>query len=280
MINLLTKICDYVKLLRPDDQKPILLSNTLTDHNALTDHKAAIWEDACIVSPPANRPEEEKRPTQEDKDKECDFIIEAFKSLSPEYLLIVSEMRNLLNSDIKKIVFHALATKLSVEEVAEHLGLTPQDVKGIFQEAITDISIQSGFVREYLNSSILKEREIRELYAKIQLLRNQLLTESAKHPTQKKTTSKIPYAKQKKLLSKPLTQCLDLETRTLTVFRSVDIYTLEDLLRYISTKGIATLMTQKNFGSLSLSRLENELISKGIFDPDGHCKLYQDMIKR
>lgn len=274
MINLLTKIRDYVKLLLPNDQKPTLLGNVLPDP------KAEIWEEACIVSPPVNLPEEEERPTQEDKDKECNFIIEAFKSLSPEYLLIVSEMRNLLNSDLKKIVFHALATKLSVEEVATHLGFTPQEVKDIFQAAIMDISIQSGFVREYLNNRIQKEREINELNSKLQLLRNQLVMEEIRHPAKKKTASKIPYDRQKKLLSKPLTQCLDLETRTLTVFRTVDIYTLEDLLRYISTKGIATLTLQKNFGSISLDRLEKELIRKGIFDSNGHCELYQDMIKR
>ena len=262
MINLLTKIRDYVKLLLPNDQKPTLLGNVLPDP------KAEIWEEACIVSPPVNLPEEEERPTQEDKDKECDFIIEAFKSLSPEYILIVSEMRNLLNSDLKKIVFHALATKLSVEEVATHLGFTPQEVKDIFQAAIMDISIQSGFVREYLNNRIQKDREINELNSKLQLLRNQLVMEEIRHPAKKKT------------LSKPLTQCLDLETRTLTIFKSVDIYTLEDLLKYISTKGIATLTLQKNFGSISLDRLEKELIRKGIFDSNGHCELYQDMIKR
>ena len=274
MINLLTKIRDYVKLLLPNDQKPTLLGNVLPDP------KAEIWEEACIVSPPVNLPEEEERPTQEVKDKECDFIIEAFKSLSPEYILIVSEMRNLLNSDLKKIVFHALATKLSVEEVATHLGFTPQEVKDIFQAAIMDISIQSGFVREYLNNRIQKDREINELNSKLQLLRNQLVMEEIRHPAKKKTVSKIPYDRQKKLLSKPLTQCLDLETRTLTIFKSVDIYTLEDLLKYISTKGIATLTLQKNFGSISLDRLEKELIRKGIFDSNGHCELYQDMIKR
>lgn len=274
MINLLTKIRDYVKLLLPDDQKPIFLSNTLTDHKATT------WEEASVVSSSVNIPTANEPPPEENKNKESDFIIEAFKSLSPEYLLIISEMRNLLNSDLKKVVFHALATKLSIEDIAKHLGLTPRKVKSIFQEAIKDISIQSGFVREYLNNSIQKEIEINKLHSKIQQLKNQLLTEKTKHPAKKKTTHKIPYTRQKKLLSKPLTKCLDLEQRILTIFISLDIYTLEDLLRYTSTNGLAALKMQRNFGSLSLNKLEDELISKGIFDPDGHCELYQDIIKR
>ena len=118
------------------------------------------------------------------------------------------------------------------------------------------------------------------MQSKIQLLSNQLLMEEIKHSAQKKTTAKIPYARQKKLLSKPLTQCLDLESRTLTIFRSLDIYTLEDLLRYTSANGIATLKEQRNFGDLSLHRLENELIRKGIFDPQGQCELYQELTKR
>ena len=98
----------------------------------------------------------------------------------PEYLLIISEMRNLLNSDLKKIVFHALATKLSIEEVAGHLGLTPRKVKCIFQEAIMDISIQSGFVRGYLDNGVQKDIEIDTLHSKIQLLKDQLMAEGWK----------------------------------------------------------------------------------------------------
>lgn len=274
MINLLTKIRDYVKLLLPDDQKPTFLSN------ALTDHKAATWEEASVVSSSVNIPTANEQPPEENKDKESDFIIEAFKSLSPEYLLVVSEMRNLLNSDIKKIVFHALATRLSVEEIAKHLGITPQEVKQIFQNAITDISIQSGFVRTHLNNRIRKEMEIDQLKAKIRSLEALLIKEEIKQPAKKKATLQIPYEKQKRLLSKPLTQCLKLEMRTINIFKVLDICTLEDLLKFTSTNGLAALKEQRNFGRLSLNKLERELIRKGIFTPDGHCELYKEITKR
>lgn len=274
MINLLTKIRDYVKLLLPDDQKPTFLSN------ALTDHKATTWEDASVVSSSVNIPTANEQPPEENKDKESDFIIEAFKSLSPEYLLIVSEMRNLLNSDLKKIVFHALATKLSVEEVAEHLGITPQEVKQIFQNAITDISLQSGFVRDHINSRIQKEREINQLKSRIQTLQVLLDEKEIKQPAPKKAPSKIPYTRQKALLNKPLTKCLNLEKRTINTCKVFDIYTLEDLLKFASTNGLAALKEHRYFGCISLSRLESELIRKGIFAPNGHCELYKEITKK
>ncbi|WP_195371914.1 MULTISPECIES: hypothetical protein [Parabacteroides] len=274
MINLLTKIRDYVKLLLPDDQKPTFLSN------ALTDHKATTWEDASVVSSSVNIPTANEQPPEENKDKESDFIIEAFKSLSPEYLLIVSEMRNLLNSDLKKIVFHALATKLSVEEVAEHLGITPQEVKQIFQNAITDISLQSGFVRDHINSRIQKEREINQLKSRIQTLQTLLDEKEIKQPAPKKAPSKIPYTRQKALLNKPLTKCLNLEKRTINTCKVFDIYTLEDLLKFASTNGLAALKEHRYFGCISLSRLESELIRKGIFAPNGHCELYKEITKK
>ena len=274
MINLLTKIRDYVKLLLPDDQKPTFLSN------ALTDHKATTWEDASVVSSSVNIPTANEQPPEENKDKESDFIIEAFKSLSPEYLLIVSEMRNLLNSDLKKIVFHALATKLSVEEVAEHLGITPQEVKQIFQNAITDISLQSGFVRDHINSRIQKEREINQLKSRIQTLQVLLDEKEIKQPAPKKAPSKIPYTRQKALLNKPLTKCLNLEKRTINTCKVFDIYTLEDLLKFASTNGLAALKEHRYFGCISLSRLESELIRKGIFAPNGHCELYKERTKK
>lgn len=96
MINLLTKIRDYVQLLLPDDQKPSFSSHVLTDHKETT------WEEASIVSSSVNIPTADEQPPEEKRDKESDFIIEAFKRLTPDYLLIVSEMRNLLNSDLKK----------------------------------------------------------------------------------------------------------------------------------------------------------------------------------
>lgn len=274
MINLLTKIRDYVKLLLPADQKPTFLSN------ALTDHKVTTWEEVSIVSSSVNIPAASEQPPEENKDKESDFIIEAFKSLSPEYLLIVSEMRNLLNSDLKKIVFHALATRLSVEEVAEHLGITSQEVKQIFQEAITDISIQSGFIRAHLDSHSQKDTEIDQLKSKIRSLEARLTMEEIKHPVKKKATPQIPYERQKRLLPKPLTQCLDLEMRAINTCKVFDIYTLEDLLKFASDNGLAALKEHRYFGNISLSRLESELIRKGIFDPDGHCELYQEISKR
>lgn len=274
MINLLTKIRDYVKLLLPDDQKPTFLSN------ALTDHKATTWEEASAVSSSVNIPTANEQPPEDNKDKESDFIIEAFKSLSPEYLLIVSEMRDLLNSDLKKIVFHALATGLSVEDVAKHLGITPQEVKRIFQDAIMDISSQPGFVRAHLDSHIQKDMEIDQLKSKIRSLEALLIKEEIKQPAKKEATPKIPYEKQKRLLSKPLTQCLRLEIRTINTFKALDICTLEDLLKFTSTNGLAALKEQRNFGRLSLNKLESELIRKGIFDPNGHCELYKEITKR
>ncbi len=267
MINLLTKIRDYVQLLLPNDQKPSFSGHVLTDHKETT------WEEASIVSSSVNIPTADEQPPEEKRDKESDFIIEAFKRLTPDYLLIVSEMRNLLNSDLKKIVFHALATGLSVEKVATHLGLSSQEVKEI-------LSIQSGFVRAHIDNGIRREIEIDKLKSNIQSLKTQLTKDEIKHPAPKRTSSQIPYVKQKKLLSKPLTHSLDLETRTLTILKAVDIYTLEDLLKFISTNGLAALKKRRNFGNLSLNKLEKELIRKGIFDPSGHCELYQEIAKR
>ena len=118
------------------------------------------------------------------------------------------------------------------------------------------------------------------LFFPIQSLKTQLTKDEIKHPAPKRTSSQIPYVKQKKLLSKPLTHSLDLETRTLTILKAVDIYTLEDLLKFISTNGLAALKKRRNFGNLSLNKLEKELIRKGIFDPSGHCELYQEIAKR
>ena len=68
--------------------------------------------------------------------------------------------------------------------------------------------------------------------------------------------------------------------RTINIFKVLDICTLEDLLKFTSTNGLAALKEQRNFGRLSLNKLERELIRKGIFTPDGHCELYKEITKR
>lgn len=219
MNNLLTKICNYVDHLLMGGREPIQLINAL-------EHNTAVWDEATVVSSSVN-------------ENEQDFIFKAFKELTPEYLLVISEMRNLLNSDTKKIIFHALATKLSVDDVAEHLGITPEKVRSLFLDAIMDIRIQSGFVREYLNERVKKEMKI------------------------------------KATLLQPLTECLDLEMRTRNIFKALDIYTLEDLLQFTCVNGLSALTKQRRFGDVSLRKLEDELIRKGIFEKGGHCELYK-----
>lgn len=269
MNNLLTKIYNYVKSLLPNDQEPAFLSN------ALTDHKVSAWDEASVISSSCSMPVEDEKPLPDDKDKESDFIIEAFRNLTPDYLLIVAEMRNLLNSDIKRIIFHALATRLSIDEVADHLGLTHQQVSSIFQEAITDIGIQSGFVRNYLDNGVRKDLEIENLKSDIQLLKERITKMTTKQPSKKKGISKISVARQKELLGKPLTECLDLQKATIRIFKLLDIETLEELLIFASANGLSALKKQRKFGDSSFMKLQNELIRKGIFDKDGRCELYK-----
>lgn len=253
MKNWLTKIFNNVK-------PPLAISQGDTFFQATpTESEGVTWEDAHIVSSSSSIPVEAEAPSADKKEKETQILFEAFKKLTPEYFFVIAEMRNLLNSQIKKIVFHALSTGLSIEQVAMHLGITHTEVNTIYQDAIVDIQIQSGFVRRYLDNGVRKEI-ISEFEANRQ--------KSDSHSQPNETTKQV-------LLSEPLHKCLDIETRTITTFRVLDLYTLEDLLRFASAKGLEALTQQRNFGQSSLNKLTNELIRKGIFKADGSCELYK-----
>lgn len=251
----------FAKLLKYE--KPVLAisQGDTSIYTAPTETKETTWEDANIVSSSSSIPVEAESPSPDNKEKETQILFEAFKKLTPEYFFVIAEMRNLLNSQIKKIVFHALSTGLSIDQVATHLGITNDEVSVIYREAIVDIQIQSGFVRRYLNNGVRREYAASELETNTQKpdLRSRLDDDTTK----------------KALLSEPLHECLNIETRTLTAFRILDLYTLEDLLRFVSAKGLEALKRQRNFGQLSLDKLTSELIRKGIFKPDGSCELYK-----
>lgn len=279
MMSMLTRLRDYAKLLFTREQKLCLVNN------AFTAPDATLQEEVLIVSPtPEEQPsvpeqqhvEAQPQPVPPKKYvTEKDVVYESFKKLTPEYLFIITEMRNLLNSENKKFVFHALATHISIKKVAKHLKITQRKVKIIFQEALVDIGSQTGFIRNYLDESEKKDKEIRELKSKVILLNARIKELQNEQVLRMKFAGeKISLKDQQLLLKKPLNVSLDLDTRTNTALNSNHIETLEDLMKYILiNEEMERLKTLHNLGEVSYKRLERELFKKGIMDVNGHCEL-------
>lgn len=279
MMSMLTRLRDYAKLLFTREQKLCLVNN------AFTAPDATLQEEVLIVSPTSEEqpsvPEQqhvEAQPQPVPPKKyvtEKDVVYESFKKLTPEYLFIITEMRNLLNSENKKFVFHALATHISIKKVAKHLKITQRKVKIIFQEALVDIGSQTGFIRNYLDEREKKDKEIRELKSKVILLNARIKELQNEQVLRMKFAGeKISLKDQQLLLKKPLNVSLDLDTRTNTALNSNHIETLEDLMKYIlKNEEMERLKTLHNLGEVSYKRLERELFKKGIMDVNGHCEL-------
>ena len=279
MMSMLTRLRDYAKLLFTREQKLCLVNN------AFTAPDATLQEEVLIVSPtPEEQPsvpeqqhvEAQPQPVPPKKYvTEKDVVYESFKKLTPEYLFIITEMRNLLNSENKKFVFHALATHISIKKVAKHLKITQRKVKIIFQEALVDIGSQTGFIRNYLDEREKKDKEIRELKSKVILLNARIKELQNEQVLRMKFAGeKISLKDQQLLLKKPLNVSLDLDARTNTALNSNHIETLEDLMKYIlKNEEMERLKTLHNLGEVSYKRLERELFKKGIMDVNGHCEL-------
>lgn len=258
MKNWLTKIFNKTK-------PPLAISQgTTTFHVTPTEKEETTWEEAHIVSSSSSIPLETEKPSPDNEEKETQILFEAFKKLTPEYFFVIGEMRNLLNSPTKRIVFHALSTGLTIDQVAQHLGVTHNEVITIYQEAIVDIQIQSGFVRRYLNNEIRKEYTSK-FEVKIQ---------------KPDLPAQLDEKTIEVLLSEPLQKYLEIDTKSKMVFRAYDLFTIEDLLRFVSEKGLKALTDQRSYGQISLDRLTKELIRKGIFKPDGSSELFQYITKR
>ena len=77
------------------------------------------------------------------------------------------------------------------------------------------------------------------------------------------------------VLSLSLVSDFDLDTRTINMLRKMEIYTLEDLLRYTKDKGLQVLLKYRGFGAHSLALLKESLIKKGVFERSGTSGLYK-----
>lgn len=235
--------------------------------------------------------EEELRIREEELTKailQIDDLIYLFKSVKkivPFFRLIIQEMGQLIPHEQKKAIFLEVVSGKGISEVAQNLGISFARACYFYESALAIIRSHQGFFNNYLNILADKELEINKLQIQnnnlkqhIEMIHTVLEQERVKKDNDQLTEmaeENIPL-RIVKLLSLNLLAELDLDTRTINCMKVLDIVTVEDLLRFIKSRGgLKSLYLARNFGVKSCKTLVLKLEALGVMDSEGNSCLFK-----
>lgn len=140
-------------------------------------------------------------------------------------------------------------------------------------------SIDRDFNTELSKNTKLNARLIsyQQKIKEITILYRNVLNENQKLQSLLKTEITLPDHIPGEIIAalyKDLENDLHLDNRVLNVLHCENIYTLEDLLRFIQKNGLEKLLNCKNMGKLSLCKL-NIFLRKNNFYYNGHSIYFQ-----
>lgn len=206
------------------------------------------------------------------------YLLRSLKKISPLLRLLIKEMASLISNDLKRNIFVDVTSGMNISKVAQKYNITFEMACNIYNASLAYVEKKLGFICNYRNSLAENELKIRrlEIESKNQRIEiNRLLNIISR------TTFEFAYsppvfipASGVKLLSLSLTYDLGLDIRVINCLRTLDLETVEDLLRFVKEHGFNRLLGYRNFGKESLNSLKVKLIQLGIMDKNGNSDLF------
>lgn len=206
------------------------------------------------------------------------YLLRSLKKISPLLRLLIKEMASLISNDLKRNIFVDVTSGMNISKVAQKYNITFEKACNIYNASLVYVEKKLGFIYNYRNTLAENELKIRrlEIESKNQRIEiNRLLNIISR------TTFEFEYsppmfipASGVKLLSLSLTYDLGLDIRVINCLRTLDLATVEDLLRFVKEYGFNRLLGYRNFGKESLNRLKMKLIQLKIIDENENSDLF------
>lgn len=212
------------------------------------------------------------------------YLFKSVRKVSPTLRLLVEEMAELIPSEIKRNIFIAILQGGKIDTIAKQFDLSYDKVCYYYESALKYINNKAGFLKDYRKTLIDKELEIRKCQIENVNLKAQLskyseildrmgyLDESEAPINHEKR--EIP-AEIIRTLSINVLTSLNLDIRICNCLRALDLWTVEDLLRYMKDKGWERFLESRNFGKKSLKILKKKFEETGIVMSDGSSDLFE-----
>lgn len=210
------------------------------------------------------------------------FCLRSLKNISPLLKLIIAELSTFIHDKKDRLIFTEITSGAKIEDVAKRCGISYDGICRRYKVISLRLQENMGFLTEYkktiTNQDLEIERlwienrnmeyELRRLYKKA--LQNGLCIESPRSLTP------VPLNAAKRICQ-PITR-LTLAPYIRKCLTTLNIETIEDILRYALKNGLDSLLDLPGFGALGLAQLKFQLEKHKIIDKTGHSDLYQYII--
>lgn len=206
------------------------------------------------------------------------FSMRTLSKYTRLFKLLIHELANAIKDDVFKAIFIEVSLGQSIYNVARKRSYTYDKVCSIYSHTLDIIEKRCKIIPEYRKAIASLKLEIRQ---------NEILNNNLKENINqidrynriaggidqtKKIPTQVIY-----LLSLSIKDEMGLDTRTTNALLTANIYTVEDLLRYLCKHDcvLSSLEELPRLGSTSFYRLKDALIDKKIIDNQGYSNLYE-----
>lgn len=210
------------------------------------------------------------------------FQLKSLKKISPLLKRIVAELSIFIHNKRDKVIFTEITAGTRILDIAKRFCLSYDNVCHRYKDIVEQLEKETGFLADYRKTIVYQEQEIDRLRFQNRNLEHELRTLFEKalrsglrlEPPQSLTEIPSDAAKR---ICKPITN-LTLSPYIRKCLSTLEIETIEDLLRYMRKKGLNSLLETPGFGELGLEQLKFQLEKHKIMNRNGHSELFQYII--
>lgn len=203
------------------------------------------------------------------------FILKNIYDLTPAFKLILIETSKLIPNEIEQAIFLDMVIgKKSIANLAKDYHRTIKTIVNIQKSNINIISAKIGFLQTYRNQLAQLYWEKRKLEFTLRTQMEQIKALSSLLPDKNVQTPPEEITPEIAQLLTTRLYDMELDVRTLNCFKSLNLNTLEDLLRLTKLNGFDGLLMCRNFGNKSLRSLKRTLVDADIIDENEWSYLY------
>lgn len=192
--------------------------------------------------------------------------------------VIINELALIINDEKTRDIFLHITLGKDIYRIARKYSLTYDRACAIYVHAINVIEKRSGLIIKYKNRIVELGKKVRTL----ELANNNLKDHIARLEKIKGVSLEIRELSNVPdnalyLLSLNIRENFNIEQRITNCLQSIEIYTVEDLLRYIYNHDgdINSLLKIESFGPICLRRLKIALQKHQIIDANGYSQLLE-----
>lgn len=207
------------------------------------------------------------------------FSMRSLNNITPLFRIIIHEMSLLLPEERMQEAFVTISTGGSIYEAATKYGVSYDRMCTLYRKFQRMIIQKMGFIKSYRERLAELEYKVRELTllnenkrAEIIRLSHREISDDRLQELYDKNGS-IPQSVLD-MLCMSLEKDVQIETRAVNALKNIDVETVEQLYRYVSTYGFNRLLELNGFGSTSLRRLKYALRKKGLLDHKDESPLF------